>query len=87
MDEGSQPSHNPSQDKQRQPYIAPHCGSPRAEEKNALKHDDNQKQAMSRRKEGSQIARAIDFSRYECKRVGVQACISAALSNATGFSQ
>jgi len=42
---------------------------------------------MSRRKEGSQIARAIDFSRYECKRVGVQACISAALSNATGFSQ
>jgi len=35
---------------------------------------------MSRRKEGSQIARAIDFSRYECKRVGVQACISAALS-------
>jgi hypothetical protein len=33
MDEGCQTSHNPSQDKQRQPYIAPHCGSPRAEEK------------------------------------------------------
>jgi len=26
---------------------------------------------MSRRKEGSQIARAIDFSRYECKRAWV----------------
>jgi hypothetical protein len=64
--------------------IAAHLGQ---KKKNALKHDDNQKQAMSRRKEGSQIARAIDFSRYECKRVGVQACISAALSNATGFSQ
>jgi hypothetical protein len=64
--------------------IVAHLGQ---KKKNALKHDDNQKQAMSRRKEGSQIARAIDFSRYECKRVGVQACISAALSNATGFSQ